>query len=138
MSLRTNYTDDVLNTSVNTKRKYTITENDDDTVSFTDETDYVSEGDYFGAADINATNAAVNTVYDYYVLDGWISKSTEFLANGSIKETDLRSNYYQVTTFNNDGTITQQLYDPSDNLIATRFTEFLANGNISETVTYED
>lgn len=138
MSLRTNYSDDVLDTSVNTKRKYTITENADDTISLTDETVYLSEGDYFGAADINATNEAVNTVYDYFVLDGWVSKSTEFLANGNIKETDLNSHYYTVTIFNANGSITQELYTPEDDLTATRLIEFLPNGNINETVTYED
>lgn len=138
MSLRTNYSDDVLNTSVNDKRKYSITENADNTISLTDETEYISEGDYFGAADINATNEAVNTVYDYFVLDGWVSKSTEFLSNGDIKETDLRSHYYTVTKFNSDGTITQELYTPEDDLTATRLIEFLPDGNINETVTYED
>lgn len=138
MSLRTNYSDDVLDTSQNTKRKYSITQNEDNTISLTDETVYTSEGDYFGADDINATNQIVNTLYDYFVLDGWVSKSTEFLANGSIKETDQNSHYYTITVFNQDGTITQQLYNPNDDLIATRLTEFLADGNINETVTYED
>ena len=138
MSLRTNYSDDVLDTGVNTKRKYSITQNEDNTISLTDETAYTSEGDYFGASDINATNEVVNTLYDYFVLDGWVSKSTEFLENGNIKETDRNSHYYTITSFNQDGTITQQLYNPNDDLIATRLTEFLASGNINETVTYED
>lgn len=138
MSLRTNYSDDVLDTSVNTKRKYSVTNNADNTISLTDETVYTREGDYFGAADINVTNEMVNTLYDYFVLDGWVSKSTEFLANGDIKETDQNSHYYTITRFNQDGTISQQLYNPNDDLIATRLTEFLASGNINETVTYED
>jgi len=59
--LRTDYTEDVLPEGV-TKRSYQMTE-DSSThyVSFEDMTQYQVEGDTFGAADINATNAAVNT-----------------------------------------------------------------------------
>ena len=56
--LRTNYQDDVPVTAG--PRKYTMTDNGDDTVSFTDVTQYQQAGDSFGAADINATNTAVN------------------------------------------------------------------------------
>lgn len=59
--LKTDYKDDILDTSQNTKRKYAMTENQDNTVSFDDETEYTQEGDNFGAQDINATNAQVNT-----------------------------------------------------------------------------
>lgn len=63
-ALKTNYQDDVLNTDVNTKRKYNMTSNSDGTVSFEDVTDYDTEGDTFGAADINSTNAAVMELYN--------------------------------------------------------------------------
>lgn len=59
--LKTDYKDDILDTSQNTKRKYAMTENQDNTVSFDDETEYTQEGDSFGAQDINATNIQVNT-----------------------------------------------------------------------------
>ena len=62
MSLATNYVDAVLDTSQNTKRKYTMTTNSDDTVSFDDATEYTTEGSTFGAGDINATNGVVNNV----------------------------------------------------------------------------
>lgn len=58
--LKTDYQDDVLNTSSNTKRKYNMTTNADGTVSFEDMTVYTQEGDTFSAKDINATNEAVN------------------------------------------------------------------------------
>lgn len=58
--LKTNYKDDVLDTSVNEKRKFNMIQNSDGTVSFEDVTEYTQTGDSFGAADINATNAAVN------------------------------------------------------------------------------
>ena len=60
--LRTNYNDDVLDTTQNTKRKYTVIDNADGTKSFTDETEYSQAGDTFGAADLNATNAAINAL----------------------------------------------------------------------------
>lgn len=61
--LRTDYKDDVLDTSVNTQRKYQMTTNEDGTVSFTDVTEYSQVGDTFGAADVNAMNEAVNSCF---------------------------------------------------------------------------
>lgn len=58
--LKTNYVDDVLDTSKNQLRKYQQIQNDDGTVSFVDVTEYTQTGDSFGAKDINDTNAAVN------------------------------------------------------------------------------
>lgn len=57
--LRTDYKDDVLDTTANTQRKYQMTTNEDGTVSFTDVTEYTQVGDSFGAADVNAMNEAV-------------------------------------------------------------------------------
>lgn len=62
MALKENYKDDILDVSVNTKRKYRMTENADGTVSLEDETVYTQEGDSFGASDMNATNGKVNTL----------------------------------------------------------------------------
>lgn len=61
-NLRTDYKDDILNESTNIRRKYRMENNDDGTVSFVDVTDYSQEGDSFGSADINKTNASVNEV----------------------------------------------------------------------------
>ena len=58
--LKTNYKDDVLDTSKNEKRKFRMIQNDDGTVSFDDATEYTQQGDAFGAADINTTNAKIN------------------------------------------------------------------------------
>lgn len=60
--LKTTYKDDLLNTSVNEKRKYNMIQNADGTVSFEDVTTYSQIGDSFGAVDINATNKKVNEV----------------------------------------------------------------------------
>lgn len=62
--LKTDYVDDIPASGV-TKRSYTMTENGDGSVSFTDVTDYQTRGDTFGAADINATNVAVNKCTEY-------------------------------------------------------------------------
>ena len=60
--LKTTYKDDLLDTSVNEKRKYNMIQNADGTVSFEDVTTYSQIGDSFGASDINATNEKVNEV----------------------------------------------------------------------------
>lgn len=58
--LKTTYKDDILNESVNTRRKYNMIQNDDGTVSFEDVTVYSQIGDTFGAGDINGITKAVN------------------------------------------------------------------------------
>jgi hypothetical protein len=60
MALKENYKDDILDVSVNTKRKYRMTENQDGTISLEDETVYTQEGDSFGASDLNAMAHAIN------------------------------------------------------------------------------
>lgn len=57
-TLPTNYQDAVWTGS----RKYTMQQNADDTVSFSDATEYTVEGSYFGAGDINRTNSQVNGI----------------------------------------------------------------------------
>lgn len=59
LNLKTTYKDDVLDTTVNTQRKFKMIQNEDGTVSFEDVTIYSQEGDSFGALDINATNEAI-------------------------------------------------------------------------------
>lgn len=58
--LKTNYVDDILDGSVNDKRRYRMVQNADGTFSFDDVTTYMQNGDTFGAKDINDTNTAVN------------------------------------------------------------------------------
>ena len=62
--LKTDYKDDILDTSQNTKRKYQMIDNGDGTVSFEDVTEYLQQGDSFGADDINDTNEEVNIIND--------------------------------------------------------------------------
>lgn len=62
MALKVNFKDDILNASMNTKRKYNLVYNNDGTVSLQDATVYTQTGDLFGAAEINSTNDAINTL----------------------------------------------------------------------------
>lgn len=62
MPLKTDYKNDVLNTSVNINRKYKMENNSDGTVSLMDFTVYSQEGSVFGADDFNATNSKVNEI----------------------------------------------------------------------------
>lgn len=61
-NLKTNYVDDLLDTTKNQLRKYQQIQNNDGTVSFVDVTEYTQVGTSFGAKDINDTNAAINDV----------------------------------------------------------------------------
>lgn len=63
-TLPTNFKDDILDTSVNTRRRYRMYENTDGTVEFEDVTEYQQVGDNYGSGQINATNAEVNTKFD--------------------------------------------------------------------------
>lgn len=62
--LPVNFQDDILNASMNGKRRYRMTQNSDGTVSFEDVTDYDQVGNNFGGAQINQTNTAVNASAD--------------------------------------------------------------------------
>lgn len=60
-NLKTDYKDDILDSTQNTRRKFRMIPNDDGTFSFEDVTDYLQYGDSFGALDLNAiTNAIMN------------------------------------------------------------------------------
>ena len=117
MALKENYKDDILDVSVNTKRKYRMTENQDGTVSFDDETVYTQEGDSFGASDMNATNGKVNALetdideindnLSWYVANGWLPAipSGDVPANmedcswamlKQLAAADTLKNYYQI------------------------------------------
>ena len=66
-NLRTDYKDDVYTGN----RKYHMSSNGDGTVSFTDETQYIQNGDRYGAEQINEVNGIINN------LDNNVYKSTD-------------------------------------------------------------
>lgn len=63
-NLPVNFKDDILKENMNGKRRFNMIQNSDGTVSFDDMTDYTQVGSTFGAAQINATNEAVNNAAD--------------------------------------------------------------------------
>lgn len=87
--LRTDYKDDILNTDVNTQRKYRMVQNDDGTVSFEDVTEYEQIGDSFSAADINKTNLAIDAlnnalenIHSTYSITHVIDGTLDYIKNG--------------------------------------------------------
>lgn len=126
MALKENYKDDILDVSVNTKRKYRMTENADGTISLDDETVYTQEGDSFGASDMNATNGKVNaletdigeindnlTQYAWRdgtattleeLINGFVASSVNTLENGQTKSirVDNRNNLWFNVTITRD------------------------------------
>lgn len=62
--LPVNFKDDVIDTSVNDKRRFNLIQNSDGTVSLDDVTDYKKIGSNFGAEQINQTNGAVNALIE--------------------------------------------------------------------------
>lgn len=62
--LPVNFKDDVLQAEMAGKRKYRIIQNEDGTISLEDVTNYSQIGSNFGAAQMNATNLAVNESFD--------------------------------------------------------------------------
>lgn len=65
MALKTNYKDAIFSG----ERKYQEIFNTDGTKSFTDRTSYTTQGDRFGANDINATNSAVNALANSRIIE---------------------------------------------------------------------
>lgn len=61
MALRTDFKDSVLKDTTGNK-KYKMTNNSDNTVSFTDVTEYSQEGSPYGAKEVNEEREAINSV----------------------------------------------------------------------------
>lgn len=60
--LSTDFKDDILNTDINTRRKYQMINNEDGTVSFVDVTSYSQNGSPFGAKEVNETRSSINHI----------------------------------------------------------------------------
>ena len=101
--LPTNFQDDIMNASMNGKRKYTLIQNTDGTVSLEDVTEYDQVGSNFGAGQINQTNTAVNESADKgKIIDdlGTISAVTEegYIA-GALAVKEINSNIENLGGF---------------------------------------
>lgn len=81
--------------AVYTQKKYTMTNNSDGTVSFTDATSYTQEGDDFGAAELNEIGAEVNKIQGMKAITltaaGWSSAApyTQTVSVSGITADDL-------------------------------------------------
>ena len=134
--LKTDYKDDVFTG----QRKYTMTDNGDNTYSFTDATVYSQVGDNFGADDINATNEAVNGLNSYLELTQTLSTTnpTDFVftdvsihSNSSIQVLAGRANgdvqysinyfyYSDIYTTEGQCTVTFPAFEESDTSLKVR------------------
>lgn len=78
-NLSTDYKDDILDTEINTKRRYRMTTNADGTVSFTDETSYAQTGTQYGAKDVNEERSTINEIISAIndIVDNIISEKIE-------------------------------------------------------------
>lgn len=94
--LKTDYKDDILDTSVNTKRKYRQIDNGDGTFSLEDETKYTQEGDSFGATDINKINEEVNKLTNFLTGTLTAGETTLTISNSSITEDSMIDIYTNV------------------------------------------
>ncbi len=105
--LPTTLKDDVLNAEVNTRRKYNLIENGDDTVSLEDVTNYTQQGTQVGAALLNQINNYINTIlWDInnnsgeIIARGWEEFASLSLDNGTTHEeysTESSSSYIAET-----------------------------------------
>ena len=94
MALRTDYKDDILDTSVNEKRKYNLITNSDGTVSLEDMTEYSQFGDSFGGADINRTNGEINRISYVEVEGTLLAGATTITLTSSTITTDSKFDFY--------------------------------------------
>lgn len=78
-NLSTDYKDDILDTEINTKRRYRMTTNADGTVSFTDETSYAQTGTQYGAKDVNEERSTINEIISAInnIVDNIVSEKIE-------------------------------------------------------------
>lgn len=77
------------------RRKYKIIANDDGTVYLEDVTDYISKGDDFKAADINATNHKINEL-DGYFGKPILTSSPSSISTPPSKYVTFNANYFSV------------------------------------------
>ena len=104
-TLPTNFKDDILASSMGSKRRYNVINNSDGTISLEDVTTYTQVGSTFGAAQINATNKAANAAADASkIIDDYDTLMANTQAGymaGALAVKELNSNlgYYFYDTF---------------------------------------
>lgn len=118
--LKTDYTNDILDSSKNTERVYNIKNASGEIVNagikIEDITEYTQEGSKFGANDINATNEAVNNINVYVGEDKKLhfvngEGADSVLPFNGGRKSDIDSAIYQTLSFSN-GDLTGGKYYP--------------------------
>lgn len=98
-----NFKDDIMNSSMGGKRRYKMINNSDGTISLEDATTYNQVGSNFGAAQLNATNQAVNAAADAGKiiddLDAINNVTQEGYIAGAIALKQVNSNLVKVRTY---------------------------------------
>lgn len=114
--LSTDFQNEIINETINTKRKYFMTDNDDGTVSFTDNTSYTQAGTEYGAEEIIEEREQINqhtnvigsdefnpesSYYagDYFIYNNKLCKALSAISAGAALS--LGSNY-QVTSIKDE------------------------------------
>ena len=114
--LSTDFQNEIINETINTKRKYFMTDNDDGTVSFTDNTSYTQVGTEYGAEEIIEEREQINqhtnvigsdefnpessySAGDYFIYNNKLCKALSAISAGAALS--LGSNY-QVTSIENE------------------------------------
>ena len=101
-TLPTNFKDDILASSMGSKRRYNVINNSDGTISLEDVTTYTQVGSTFGAAQINATNKAVNASADASkIIDDYDTLMANTQAGcmaGALAVKELNSNLTSIIT----------------------------------------
>ena len=114
--LSTDFQNEIINETINTKRKYFMTDNDDGTVSFTDNTSYTQVGTEYGAEEIIEEREQINqhtnvigsdefnpessySAGDYFIYNNKLCKALSAISAGAALS--LGSNY-QVTSIKDE------------------------------------
>lgn len=109
-TLPVNFRDDVLASAMGGKRRYNIAQNTDGTYSLEDVTTYTQVGSNFGAAQMNATNQAVNDSADKsFIIDNFndlIANATSGKMAGALSAKEIYNKLAKVTTGNGTRNVT--------------------------------
>lgn len=127
--LPTNFVDDVIDATVNDKRRYRMEENPDGTISLEDVTTYKRLGTYFGMDQTNNTNGTVNQLIDK-------TESMEATV-GNVNNKDFILTNQSVVPFENNVAIISDSRITQDSLADVYFTQDTFNTAESAVISVE-